>query len=75
MAKEIHIVVNSCIECPYCKYDGYYDRSHDSGYDCSHPNSPVNRIVDDWDVDNPNNKKPKGWPDIPEKCPLKNYNG
>lgn len=68
------IVIGSCQDCRYRSYDGNYDRGHDSGYDCRNPNvdmSKVNvRIVDDWEIDNPNNKSPKGWPPIPEWCPL-----
>jgi hypothetical protein len=64
------IITGNCSSCPWCQYDGYYSRNKDSGYDCRHPDSPVNRIVDDWDISNDNNKNPKGWTAIPENCPL-----
>ena len=72
MKKIVKIIVEStCKSCPYCRYDPYYDISHNSGYDCEHPESIYyKRIVDDWEVDNSNNKKPKGWPPIPKECPL-----
>ena len=73
MSKIINLEVNSCQDCPYCQYDPDYNIGHDSGYDCRHPkiNYPQsNRIVDDWEVDNPRNKNPKGWPPIPNWCPL-----
>lgn len=58
----------TCENCPFIDYDGNYGRSYDSGYDCNHSN--LFRIVDDWEIDNSNNKSPKGWPLIPVKCPL-----
>lgn len=68
MKKIINLVVESCSECPYCRYDGNYNRSRDSGYDCSQTGK---RIVDDWDVNNINNENPAGWPiQIPDSCPL-----
>ena len=76
MSKQISVVVESCQECPYCRYDSDYGRSYDSGYDCDHPERPGDssrsskRIVDDWDVNNSNNPKPAGWPPIPSWCPL-----
>lgn len=69
--KQLEITIKSCCECPYCQYNGDYNRSHDSGYDCVHPEMKGRqRIVDDWDVSNSNNKHPKGWPEIPKECPL-----
>ena len=65
--------IYSCEVCPFCRYDGYYDRSRDSGYDCKHPDTPLGRIVDDWDVNNSNNPNPSGWPTIPSNCPLPDY--
>ena len=71
MAKRvIKQTISSCEECPYCQYDPDYGRSYDSGYDCNHFKSDVGRVVDDWEVSNTNNKNPKGWPEIPEGCPL-----
>ena len=70
--KKIGITVSNCSECPYCDYDGYYDCSRDSGYDCTLSDK---RIIDDWDWDNQNNpnrlnQKVKLIP-IPEWCELK----
>lgn len=72
--KKINLVIKgNCCECPYKVYDPDYSISYDSGYDCGHEDGyNVGRIVNDWDVNNSNNKKPKGWPPIPDKCPLKN---
>jgi hypothetical protein len=67
--KKINLTIGSCKECPYCHYNGHYDRNRDSGYDCS---ETMKRIVDDWDVANDNNPNPAGWPDIPDWCPLEN---
>ena len=67
----IHIVVEgTCQGCPFAQYDGDYGISYDSGWDCGHDEGAVGRIVDDWEVSNSNNKKPKGWPPIPDGCPL-----
>lgn len=48
MAKKIEIIeiVNSCYECPFCKYDAYYDCSNDAGYDCVYPKKTF-RIIDE----------------------------
>ena len=65
--------IDYCNECPYCVYDSYYSKQQDSGYDCS--NYENERIINDWDWNNPNNKNRlnlshKGIP-IPDWCPLK----
>lgn len=74
MSRTLEMEIFECSECPWCRYDGYYSIGKDSGYDCYHPNSAptnqINRIVEDWEVNNSNNKKPKGWPPIPDWCPL-----
>ena len=71
MTKELNIKIESCQDCPYCQHNPDYNISYDSGYDCDHPDGNVTRIVDDWEVNNSNNKNPKGWPEIPKGCPLK----
>ena len=69
--KKIYVVIkNTCHECPFLVYNPNYGMSYDSGYDCGHEDSHVGRIVDDWEVNNHNNKNPKGWPSIPDGCPL-----
>lgn len=74
--KKINIIVyDCCADCPYVIYDPDYGMSYDSGYDCGHPDTEVGRIVNDWDVKNSNNKNPKGWPSIPENCPLEDVEG
>jgi len=70
MKKRIDILVSSCSNCPYCIYDPSYNCSRNSGYECQHEDGEVERIVDDWEVSNSNNKSPKGWPPIPSGCPL-----
>ena len=72
--KIIIMEIESCSDCPYCRYDGYYDCSKDSGYDCSAKNK---RIIDDWDWDNHNNpnRLKKDFDDgvdipMPDWCPL-----
>ena len=67
--------ITTCFDCPYCRYDPYYDRSVDSGYDCF---LAGRRIIDDWDWDNPNNPerlelKMEDIP-IPDWCPLREKN-
>lgn len=75
LIKKIDILIDCCSECPYCNYDSRYNISYDSGYDCRHSEAPLNcRIVDDWEVSNSANKNPKGWPEIPEWCPLEDEN-
>jgi len=76
MIKIVNVEVDTCSDCPYCHYDGYYDRSRDSGHDCSLGDF---RIIDDYEWDNTNNPKrlsltESGIP-IPKICPLpdKNY--
>lgn len=49
MAKKLELVIQSCEECPYLKYDGYYSMSTDSGYDCNH-HKGGKRIVDSGDI-------------------------
>lgn len=69
--KELTLTIKNCADCPYCQYNGDYGRSYDSGYDCQHPQrNGFTRIVDAWDVNNSHNRTPRGWPSIPEKCPL-----
>jgi len=64
--------ISTCFVCPYCQYDPYYDRSVDSGYNCT---LAGRRIIDDWDWDNPNNPNrlelKEEWVPIPDWCPLK----
>jgi len=60
----------TCADCPYCRYNGDYGMSYDSGWDCENDEGEITRIVDDWEVNNSNNKNPAGWPEIPEGCPL-----
>ena len=66
MSKQVSVIVMSCQKCPYCRYDGHYDRSTDSGYDCKHDNG-IGRIVDDYDANRGD------WPAIPATCPLPDY--
>ena len=69
--KRLFLEFERCDDCPYCQYNGDYGRSYDSGYDCV---KTGNRIVDDWDCNNSNNKHPKPNPfKIPEWCPLETY--
>lgn len=44
---KIYEEVDSCRDCMYCKYDSYYDRSRDSGYDCT---QTYKRLVDDYEI-------------------------
>ena len=39
-------IITKCKECPYCRYDSYYDMSSNSGYDCQLSDK---RIVSDGD--------------------------
>lgn len=72
--KRINLVVESCKDCPYSEYDGNYNISRDSGYDCGHYKAPYDcRIVDDSQIKKSSwNSNPEGWPEIPAWCPLKN---
>lgn len=72
MRRRLEMDIATCEECPWCKYDGYYSMSCDSGYDCTNPNATHSRLVNDSDVNSKifYNKKPKGWPPIPDWCPL-----
>ena len=82
-------VISKCTECIYCKYDGYYDRSQDSGFDCNY-NHGHKRIADDKEVVSydisideykeskkslfPILEEPKDPLIIPSRCPLKDNN-
>ncbi len=70
MRRRLEMDIATCEECPWCRYDAHYDMSRDSGYDCTNLKTVHSRLVDEWDVCNQNNKKPKGWPPIPDWCPL-----
>jgi len=61
------IIEGNCSKCPYCQHILH---PQDPGYDCEYPDSEVHRIVDRWDIYHPYNKNPKGWPLIPDGCPL-----
>lgn len=54
--KKIEQYVNICSDCPYIRYDSYYSIGTDSGYNCFHPDSRRRRIVDDWQIDQYNEK-------------------
>lgn len=38
--------IDSCMNCPYCHYNGDYGRYYDSSYDCEY----IGRIVDDGTI-------------------------
>lgn len=61
------VIRETCETCLFCIYDGRYTIRTNSGYDCEHPDSKVGRIVDD--------DAPGGWPEIPDICPLDDYEG
>ena len=54
--------VESCDDCIFCEYDGYYDRAVDSGYICK---LSEKRIIDESDK--------KGDIPIPDWCLLPDY--
>ena len=67
MRRRLEMVLATCEQCPWCRYDSYYSISKDSGYDCRNLDlkSNNNRIIDDG------NFYPKRrWPTIPDWCPL-----
>ena len=68
------MIIEGCDDCPYCQFE-YYDCSP-SRYNCKHPDVkyPNGWIIDEWDWDNPRNKKRlilkhKKMP-IPDWCPF-----
>lgn len=77
MKKEIKLVIKNCSQCPYKSYDSHYNRSKDSGYDCSKKHK---RIIDDWEYSNSNNpnalcNEKNDWCasiPMPKWCPLPN---
>lgn len=73
MSKLLHMVITGCNQCPYCIYDGYYDMSSDSGYDCWHDNAPHIRLVDDGELKlYEDHDGPSVLDGVPEWCPLPN---
>ena len=68
--KKINLIVEgSCKSCPYCNLSRYpYD------FECNYENEKVFRIVCDFELDI-NNPEFKGWPPIPENCPLEDVDG
>ena len=75
--KKLELKIIGCAKCPYCQYDSYYSTSHDSGWDCNHPDTKNLRIIDEG-ISNgnlesiKNAKKVKNIlkTQIPEWCPL-----
>ena len=48
MIKRLSIDIESCADCPYCRYNGDYGMSYESGWDCEHDAAPIRaRIMDD----------------------------
>ena len=75
MAKLLKKRIKSCQDCPYCRYDGHYSMSEDSGWNCEHDEGSANRIADDgavdeWEQSRKKNKGPHPLTVIPEGCPL-----
>lgn len=65
MLKVLNLEIDCCDFCPYCHHNGGYGRSYGSGYDCHHPEAPVDaRIADDHEI------KRHSLMIIPEWCPL-----
>ena len=71
--KKVVFEFEKCDGCPFCRYDGDYGRSYDSGYDCIKTDK---RIVDDGNYNNPNTKSmwKKDPFKIPSWCPLEDNN-
>ena len=74
--KILHLEVDYCDECPYCRYDGDYGVSYDAGMDCHHPDVPWNdrRIVNEGSCDDMKKRKMQKAVEsrIPKWCPLPN---
>ena len=62
--KILKLTINTCLECPYCEYDPYYDCARNSGYFCRKIDK---QIIDDYEL---KKRKDKIIP-IPNWCPLK----
>lgn len=49
--KRVNVIVeDTCYGCPFCRYDGDYGMSYDSGWDCHNDEAPHYRIADEGDV-------------------------
>ncbi len=72
--KKVHkiIIEDTCRGCPFCQYNPLYILGGSPGYICKYPGSKVSRIVDNTEIRENYSSETKGWPPIPEKCPLEN---
>lgn len=84
ISRTLNLQIDTCYECPYCKYNGDYGRSYDSGWDCEY----LGRLCDDnefqryykkldeWNDSQktlfpiPLCEKPEYPFNIPDECPL-----
>ena len=70
MSKILLKIIKRCSDCPYLEYDSYYDRSKDSGYNCS---LLEKRLWDDCEIKKVEESTGKPFIfSIPEDCPLPN---
>lgn len=68
MTRKIDILVEGCDSCPLCVFDGYYDMTQDSGWDCVHPEGNF-RIADEGKPSADGVEARIGKP-FPDNCPL-----
>ena len=61
--KILKFEIKNCGDCPYCEYDSYYDRSKNSGYDCTKLGE---RLIEDVGSE----VTPSHLIEIPSNCPL-----
>ena len=45
--KQLNLQIKNCGDCPFCKYDHYYDMQTNSGFNCEHDQIGIKRILTD----------------------------
>lgn len=74
--KLLNMKIENCWDCPFREYDADYGRSYAGGHNCIHDNAPKTRIIDDFELEEQEEKCRKQHKKIindikiPEWCPL-----
>lgn len=69
----LHVLLDTCDDCPCRQYDGHYGMSHDAGWDCQHPEGGF-RIANEGSTQVMHDCGPsvvaRIGKNFPDKCPL-----